>query len=318
MVMEADSLMLPAYQCQSGRMVVTRRVRFSSGHYLALPEWDEQQNFAQYWKASLQPGHGHNYVIEAAVEGDVDPDTGMVINLRDLKSLLNEHAVERFDFKHLNHQPAFKNKLPAIENIAADLWQRLTPPLLAENQRLRWIAVAEMDDLWGAVIGDDTQLTAEGTINPMATKTFFTKTVHFCAGHRLHNPAWDETKNRDIFGKCNLPNGHGHNYQLDVTVAGQPDERTGLIVDLGQLNAAVQGVADKLDHLNLNTDVPELSGIIPTTENVAKALWVMLSPVIPRPASLYRIRLVETRNNAVEYFGPDSDAATMVAAEAPT
>lgn len=289
-----------------GTVVVTRKARFASSHFLSLPEHDEAENFDNFWKASWQPGHGHNYVVEAGVEGIPDPSTGMVINLRDLKDLLNEHAIEKFDFKHLNYEPAFTYRLPAIENIAAELWRTLYPELHTATTRLRWIAVSEMADLWGAIMGDD-----------QMTQTFFTKVVHFCAGHRLFNPAWDDQTNTEVFGKCSLPNGHGHNYQLEVTVTGEPDERTGLIVDLGKLNTAVEGVAERLDHLNLNTDIPELTGVIPTTENVARVIWAMLAPTIPQPAQLYRIRLVETPNNAVEYFGPGVIQAPFPVAAAP-
>ncbi len=296
-------------QLPEGRVIITRKARFSSAHYLALDEWDDQQNFNAFWKASGKPGHGHNYAVEVGVEGTVDPATGMVMNLTDLKAMLLEEAIEPFDFKHLNDDPAFAYKLPAIENICTVLWQCLKPRIATPTMALRWIAVSETDSIWGSILGtnDDNE-----TDCMTDTHHFFTKTTQFCAGHRLHNPAFSDDDNASIFGKCNNPNGHGHNYQLDVTVTGPQDDRTGLIVDLGKLETAVESVVAKVDHLNLNTDVDFLTGVIPTAENIARGLWGQLAPLIPAPASLHRIRLVETYNNAVEYYGPQHGQANDV------
>lgn len=277
-----------------GKVVITRKARFSAGHFLALDEWDDATNFDVFWKASNKPGHGHNYVIEVGVEGNVDPATGMVMNLSALKAILQTEAIEPFDFQHLNHDPAFEKKLPAVENIASVLWRRLKPRIDSSTMILRWIAVSEMDCIWGSIMA-----THDGQ-----THLFFTKTAQFCAGHRLHNPELSDDENRTIFGKCNHANGHGHNYQLEVTVTGPQDDRTGLIVDLVKLEAAMDALIADVDHLNLNVDVPYLKGVIPTAENIARGLWQQLEPTIPQPARLYRIRLVETHNNAVEYFGP--------------
>ena len=130
-----------------------------------------------------------------------------------------------------------------------------------------------------------------------------TRRLTFNAAHRVHNPALSEEENRSLFGKCNNPNWHGHNYVLEVSVTGEVSERTGYVMDLGALKRLVnEQVVDKLDHRNLNLEVDFMRGVIPTTENIVVACWRVLEPAI-RPAALTRLRLWETENNYVEYEG---------------
>ena len=130
-----------------------------------------------------------------------------------------------------------------------------------------------------------------------------TRRLQFNAAHRVHNPALSEAENQRVFGKCNNPNGHGHNYTLDVSVRGPIDARTGYVVDLGALKALVTThVVDYIDHHNLNLDVPFMHGIIPTSENIVVAIWKELLPVV-QPGRLVRLVLWETPNNYVEYSG---------------
>ena len=133
-------------------------------------------------------------------------------------------------------------------------------------------------------------------------KVRVTRRVHFSAAHRLHNPALSEVENRDTFGLCNSPNFHGHNYELDVTVEGEPDPATGYVVDLGKLRAAAETVIGDLDHRNLNVDVPWLQGVLPSTENLVVAIWQRLEPLVPR-GRLARLVLWETPRNYAEYTG---------------
>ncbi len=129
-----------------------------------------------------------------------------------------------------------------------------------------------------------------------------TRRVHFSAAHRLHSPAFSDEENRRVFGLCNSPNWHGHNYELDVTVEGEVDPSTGYVVDLGEVRAAAESVIADLDHRNLNLDVEWLEGTIPSTENLVVALWGRLAPLIPR-GRLARLVLWETPRNYVEYTG---------------
>ena len=130
-----------------------------------------------------------------------------------------------------------------------------------------------------------------------------TRRLRFSAAHRVHNPALSEAENIRLFGKCNNPNWHGHNYVLEVSVTGEVSEKTGYVIDLGVLKRLVaERVVDHMDHRNLNIEVDFMRGVIPTTENIVVACWRVLEPAI-RPARLTRLRLWETENNYVEYEG---------------
>jgi 6-pyruvoyltetrahydropterin/6-carboxytetrahydropterin synthase len=132
---------------------------------------------------------------------------------------------------------------------------------------------------------------------------YVTRKVHFNAAHRLHNPEKSEAWNEDTFGPCNNPNWHGHNYELEVTVAGEPDPETGYVVDLGDLKAVLnEQVVDKVDHKNLNLEVDFMDGVIPSTENFAIAIWNQLEGELPA-GELHCVRLYETPRNFVEYRG---------------
>jgi 6-pyruvoyltetrahydropterin/6-carboxytetrahydropterin synthase len=130
-----------------------------------------------------------------------------------------------------------------------------------------------------------------------------TRLLRFNAAHRVHNPALSDEENARLFGKCNNPNWHGHNYTLEVSVRGPVDERTGYVMDLAALKRLVEEVVvDEVDHRNMNVDVPFMQGIIPTTENIVVAMWRRLDPHLA-PARLVRLKLWETENNFVEYAG---------------
>ena len=132
---------------------------------------------------------------------------------------------------------------------------------------------------------------------------YITRKENFSASHRLHNPAWPDDKNWEVYGKCNNPNGHGHNYDIEVTVAGDPPEETGMVIDLKKLSDIInQEIIGRVDHKHLNHDVDFLQGIIPTAENMAIAFWKILAKTLPQ-GKLYSIKLFESNNNFVEYRG---------------
>ncbi len=124
---------------------------------------------------------------------------------------------------------------------------------------------------------------------------------HFNAAHRLHNPQWDDEKNREIYGLCNNPNYHGHNYDLIVKVTGEVDPQTGYVVDLKILRDIIKTqVTDRFDHKNLNLDVPEFAHINPTAENIAIVIYNLISQKLPSHLNL-KVILYETERNFVEY-----------------
>lgn len=134
-----------------------------------------------------------------------------------------------------------------------------------------------------------------------------TRILKFNAAHRVHNPALSATENARLFGKCNNPNWHGHNYTLEVSVKGPVDPTTGYVVDLGALRDVVErDVIERTDHRNFNIDVEYMQGIIPTTENIIVAMWNIIAPAV-KPAVLVRLRLWETDNNYAEYEGERED-----------
>jgi 6-pyruvoyltetrahydropterin/6-carboxytetrahydropterin synthase len=132
-------------------------------------------------------------------------------------------------------------------------------------------------------------------------KVTVTRRAHFNAAHRLFNPAFDDAWNRATFGVCSNPNYHGHNYELEVTVEGEIDPRTGYVLDISLLkNLVEEQLIRHLDHQNLNLDVPWFKELNPTAENIARVCWEVLAPVIPA-GRLRRIRLWETPRNYVDY-----------------
>ncbi|TVR18309.1 MAG: 6-carboxytetrahydropterin synthase [Balneolaceae bacterium] len=135
---------------------------------------------------------------------------------------------------------------------------------------------------------------------------YVTRKTHFNAAHRLHNPNKSDEWNKQAFGKCNNQHWHGHNYVLEVTVAGQPDQETGYVIDLGKLKSIIkEKILDPCDHKNLNLEVPFLNNIIPTSENLVKAFFDELRSEIEEAASenskLYSVKLFETERNIAEY-----------------
>jgi 6-pyruvoyltetrahydropterin/6-carboxytetrahydropterin synthase len=131
-----------------------------------------------------------------------------------------------------------------------------------------------------------------------------TRRLHFAAAHRLGHEGWSEARNLEVFGSCANPNWHGHNYELDVTVAGEVDPETGFVLDLKVLKELVERrVLADLDHRNLNLDVDWLAGVNPTTENLVVAIWRRLEGGLAAGVRLERIVLWETPRNYVEYRG---------------
>ena len=132
---------------------------------------------------------------------------------------------------------------------------------------------------------------------------YITRKEHFNAAHRLFNPRWSDAKNEEVFGICANKNWHGHNYALYITLKGEPDPDTGMILNVKDLSKLVKReVLDLLDHKNLNVDVSFLEGIIPSTENLAIAIWNQLEPLLPN-GCLHCIKVQETETIYAEYFG---------------
>ncbi|HBE52971.1 MAG TPA: 6-pyruvoyl tetrahydropterin synthase, partial [Cyanobacteria bacterium UBA11369] len=189
----------------------------------------------------------------------------------------------------------FQQTLPTTENIARIIWQRLAPYLPIVR-----IQLFEHPELWADYLGD-------------GMEAYLTLSTHFSAAHRLARPDLSYEKNCEIYGKCARPNGHGHNYHLEVTVAGEMDERTGMIVDLGALQKTIDDlVVEPLDHTFLNKDIPYFANVVPTAENIAVYIGNLLNrPIRELGAKLYKVKLIESPNNFCEVYASDLPESTI-------
>lgn len=269
-------------------LYLTRKITFSAAHVCRHPGWSDARNRRFYGKCATGTGHGHDYVCELTVKGRVAPETGIVVNLVDIKAAL-QSVIEPLDRTHLNaDHPVFRERVPTTETLTRVLWRRLFP--LVQDCELDRLCVRENRARSVEYAGEDAMM-------------YVTRRVEFNAAHRLHSPMLSDEENARIFGKCNNPNGHGHNYALEVTVCGPVDERTGTVIELARLDRIIQNeIVDRYDHKNLNTDFEEFASVNPTSEEFARMIWHRLAPHFTRPA-LYRVRLVETSNNVFEYYG---------------
>ena len=133
---------------------------------------------------------------------------------------------------------------------------------------------------------------------------YLTRIEHFNAAHKLYNNEWSREKNEEVFGKCANENWHGHNYELYVTIKGEPHPETGFLFDVKKLSVIInQSVIEKLDHKNLNMDVEFMKGKMCSTENLAKGIWQELTKALPIEVKLHGLKLYETPRIYVEYFG---------------
>jgi 6-pyruvoyltetrahydropterin/6-carboxytetrahydropterin synthase len=268
-----------------------RRVRFSAAHRYFLPHFSDEENIRLFGTSAGPSGHGHDYLCEVTVSGETDPETGIVLNLVDLKRLLEECVVEPLDREFLTAMHPFcRGQVPTGENLVRLIWRVLEPSLV--GAQLNRVRLEESDDLRVECLRKDNDL-----------MVFLTRTYEFSAAHRLHSPHLTDERNQEIFGKCNNPYGHGHNYRVDVTVQGPVDERTGMMVDLAYLDRVVnEEIVARYDHKNLNLDTEEFRELNPTSENLVKVVWRRLAPRLKSPL-LYRVTVHETDRNVFSYYG---------------
>ncbi len=266
------------------RCIVKRRAQFSASHRYWLPELSEAENERLFGANARFPGHGHNYVLYVSLVGELD-EYGMVTNLSEVKKIIHREVVSQLDYSYLNDTwPEFQQTLPTTEYIAKVIWQRLIPYLPLVD-----IQLYEHPQLWANYQGKDME----------ATLTIGT---HFSAAHRLALPELTLEENTKIYGKCARPNGHGHNYHLEVSVTGQIHPRTGMVVDLVTLHKIVaEYVVEPLDHTFLNKDIPYFTQVVPTAENIAIYIAKILrDPIAQLGVELTRVKLIESPNNSCE------------------
>lgn len=273
--------------------IINRRSQFSASHRYWLPELSAAENQQRFGVGAREKGHGHNYVFFVSMIGQLD-DYGMVLNLSDVKHIIKREVTNHLDAAYINDVwPEFQETLPTTENIARIIWQRLSPHL-----PLVRIQLFEHPQLWADYLGN-------------GMEAYLTVGTHFSAAHRLALNELSYEENCEIYGKCARPNGHRHNYHLEVTVKGEMDDRTGMIVDLGELQKAIDDyVVEPLDHTFLNKDIPYFAQIVPTAENIAVYIAKILKdPIAKLGAELHKIKLIESPNNSCEVYASDLAAS---------
>ncbi|MBM3320620.1 MAG: 6-carboxytetrahydropterin synthase [Candidatus Eisenbacteria bacterium] len=266
---------------------LTRKERFAAAHHYGVPRLPREEAEGLFGTTAV---HGHNYVLETTIRGPVDPRTGMVENLVTVKEIIRQRVLADLDQRFLNeHVDRFREEPPTLENISALIWERLEPAFTEGK-------------LWRIRLYEDETLFVDRVEG--RSEVFLTRVFEFSASHRLHEPGLSDDRNREIFGKCNNPHGHGHNYVVEVTVGGAVDPRTGTVGNLVEIDCVVNDlVIEYLDHKHLNSDVEEFRDLNPTAENIARVIWDRLGENVGG-AKLHRIRLYETARNIADYYGP--------------
>ncbi len=245
-------------------------------------------------------GRGHDYLCELTVGGEIASDTGMVVNIKDVDAVLKAQVVGPLDGKLLDVEvPAFLDTPPTPENMVRLIWDRCRPALPPQSAL---VCVT----LWPT----PTRQAALSTIQlpreaPMLTVT---RTYDFSASHRLNSLMLSDEENAEVFGKCNWENGHGHNYEVEVTLAGDPNPRTGLLWDLNRLDQIVdEEVLKPYDHKHLNYDALDFRDLNPTSENLTRVVWDNIFRRLAQEnlggARLYRVAVRETARNYFECYG---------------
>jgi len=271
--------------------IITRKACFSASHRYWLPELSKDDNSAYFGPCAIPPGHGHNYELIVSMAGCLDK-CGMVLNLSDVKKAIHNEVTSQLDYRFLNDTwPEFdvsqkQGCLPTTEALTQVIWKRLKAHLPIIGIRLY-----ESPALWADYLG-------------ASMESFLTIRSHFAAAHRLAKPELSQEENEKIYGKCARPNGHGHNYLVDITVRGEIDERTGMVCDLSALQRLVNDlVIEPFDHTFLNKDIDEFQTCVPTAENIALNISDRLNkPIKSIGANLHKVRLQESPNNAAEVY----------------
>ncbi len=275
------------------QLALRRKAMFSAAHAYWFPDRSDEENRALFGKWASKWGHGHNYDVEVTVIGELDESSGMVVNITDVDRAL-KRALKPLRDKHLTYEvPHFATHPPTTENIALFLADAFSREFVDPAARLSKITVWETP-------------TRSATLDFQECDTMeaLTRSIDFAAAHRLHAPGLSESENLAIFGKCNNPKGHGHNYGVEITVIGEPDPATGMIVDLLALDAVLEReIMARYDHKHLNDDTEDFRAANPTSENLTLAIWRHLVNKIPAPARLQKVVVRETDRNFFEYTG---------------
>ena len=247
-------------------------------------DWSDEENRKVYGKDFFP--HGHDYLLSVFYEGTPREEDGMIVNISEIKPIL-ANVLEPFEDAFLNGLPAFETQVPTLENLLIFLWNEL--PRRIEDGTLSRLCLQESNNSW-----------AQKFSNSNTMK--LTRKYEFAAAHRLHAPTLSDQENSSRYGKCNNLAGHGHNYGLEVTIEGEPNSESGVIIAPFELDAIVEKeVFERFDHKHLNVDCPEFANLIPTSENLARVIFEKLQSALKTDARrLTKIGLNETLKNYFE------------------
>lgn len=270
-------------------LTISKRFELSSSARLYDRNRDDKSNYAIYGPASRGVhGHGYNYVAGFIFHGPVDNRTGMMLNISLIKERIIKLIENRYDHKFLNlDTPPFTEIVPTPENLARQLLADATP--LFEDQPARPVACHFRDTSHSGAIAY-----ADGRIERILG-------LDFSAARRTFSPHLTEKENRELFGPSAAVSGHGHNYRLFVTLGGEFDSDTGVVVPYDEHHNALSALQQELDHKNLNLDVPGFAGLPITTESMARYIRRKLRQTLP----VVRVRLDERHDFFAEYLGDD-------------
>ena len=230
---------------------------------------------------------GAYHAIRIVVEGPVDEHTGYSCDIGKLELLIRRHVVRGLTAAGVS------TPCPGLSDVAGTLLAAFTPAAADTPKSIRLVSL-RLD------LSPHTYLSVESKEPTMVN---LTQSFEFSAAHVLRCPDFTDEANRRTFGKCGNPNGHGHNYVLQVTISGTPDSGKGTVIDLPHLDRVVrERVIEPLDHKNLNIECPEFASLNPTVENIARVIWDRLVNVLG-PRTLSAVRVWETPKTFAEYTG---------------
>ena len=263
------------------KSTLTKRIEFSASHFYRNPDWDADKNRQTFGDCYQE--HGHNYLLEVTLSGRVDPVTGMIINLYDLKHIVTD-VLEEFDHKHLNlDTPYFEHAIPTTENLALVLWRKFRAR--PETQDLHTIRLSESEDLWAELATPDTTGSSDSTSDfPEPSEAQITRRYSL-----------------NINSSADAIQTLGSHLTVDVSVAGTIDPATGRVTDIAALDNLVhQHLLDRFNGKDLSQD-PAFQSQPTTLLTLAQTLWPLLEPV--SGGHLAKITIHNQHETRVEYTG---------------
>lgn len=294
-------------------ITMTCKLSFSSAHADWVEEWSPEENAAVYGIDAIREPYGHNYQLNVSVRGSVNPKTSIVVNTVEIEAIVRQVVIDRLHKRTIAEAiPEFKRRPLTLESLTLYIVDQLREQIPSDTHpdvhisalelaatptiRCRWTDSAHDTSGYQRGIEEERDM-------------FMTHAYEFAASHRLHSPHLTDEENRALFGKCNYQNGHGHNYQIEVTVTGPLAPCVQRIIDPDKLDAIVRAaIIDRYDHRHFNLDFEEFQEVVPSAEMVTKTIWDRLVDEIPAPVRLHKVLLRENPHNAFEYFGESANS----------